>query len=121
MSNLGAYQVATTLAKKVGGMENLFGLTAGVGGLITAGVIFVGKAITDKIALSIENQEKSKRASIIYTVQVDGHSNEGLHFMVGEYFNVLDVAEDAVLIRKIGDSNNPYFVSEKFLKSISDF
>ena len=29
--------------------------------------------------------------------------------------------KDAILIEKIGDNNNPYFVSAELLKNISDF
>ena len=50
-----------------------------------------------------------------------GKSNEGLQFAVGDTFRVLEIAADAVLIEKIGDPNNPYFVSSDLLHSISDF
>ena len=44
-----------------------------------------------------------------------------LHFKVGDQFKVLDVDGDAGLIEIIGDNNSPYFVSLKFLSSISDY
>ena len=46
-------------------------------------------------------------------------SNEGLAFSVGDQYRILELDGDAALIEKIGDKNNPYFVSAKFLNSIS--
>lgn len=48
-------------------------------------------------------------------------SNEGLQFVVGEQLRVLEIAGDVVLIEKIGDTDNPYFVSADLLRSISDY
>ena len=48
-------------------------------------------------------------------------SNEGLEFKIGDQFRVLESDKDAILIEKIGDNNNPYFVSAELLKNISDF
>ena len=66
----------------------------------------------------VRNTEK---AAVIYTVCVEGTSNEGLHFKVGEKFKVLDDDGDAGLVESIGDNNSPYFVSLKYLSSISDY
>jgi hypothetical protein len=54
-------------------------------------------------------------------VKKHGESNEGLVFNEGDKFIVLSQDKDAVLIEKIGDTNNPYFVSLELLLDISDF
>ncbi len=56
-----------------------------------------------------------------YIFQSEGKSNDGFCFKVGDSFRVLEIANDAVLIEKKGDTNNPYCVSADFLRSISDF
>lgn len=48
-------------------------------------------------------------------------SNEGLQFHVGETFKVLERDGNAVLIEKLGDDNNPYFVVAELLNEISDY
>ena len=114
MSNLGLYQVMVTLAKKVGGPPRLFGIvfTAGYCVLrpLEAGVksLFFSKS-TDKI--------KGKT----FSVTSDGTDEQGLTFKVGDEYKVWESDKTSILIEKIGDSNNPYFVSAKFLRSISDF
>ena len=40
---------------------------------------------------------------------------------MGDKFKVLESDGDAVLIEKIGDLTNPYFVSAELLKDISDY
>lgn len=59
--------------------------------------------------------------TIIYSVTAEGVSNEGLEFKIGDQFRVLEKDKDAVLIEKIGDDNNPYFVSEELFKNISNY
>ena len=51
----------------------------------------------------------------------DGESNEGVPFVVGDHYKVLERDNDCVLIEKIGDMQSPYFVTVKFLRAISDF
>lgn len=126
MSNLGGYQKLTTVAKKVGGPRNLKLLLFGVGGLFGVGVgvgVTEGKyAIKKKKALSgKEKKRQSEEMSKMYTVEKKGRSNEGLLFEEGDTFKVLEVDGDVVLIEKIGDDNNPYYVSRQFLDSISDY
>ena len=117
VSNLGWYQIITTAAKKVGGPKNLIGLIFGtiVGGGVVAGV----SAIKKKAVSKFEQKESEIKAAIIHTVKVEGKSNEGLAFSVGDQYRILELDGDAALIEKIGDKNNPYFVSAKFLNSIS--
>ena len=57
----------------------------------------------------------------LYTVKKVGKSNEGIEFFIGDKFKVLERDIDVVLIEKVGDSNNPYFVPEQLLCSISDY
>lgn len=121
MSNLGWYQILTTLAKKVGGPKQLMGLLIGSGALLGVGAVSAGSALKKKITSEIEKKRNTEKAAVIYTVSVEGTSNEGLHFKVGDKFKVLDNDGDAGLVEVIGDSNSPYFVSIKFLSSISDY
>ena len=121
MSNLGWYQVITTWSKKVGGPLNLLGIVAGVwaiGGVVgTKGVEALVSSQKKKAA------EKEKAAELLktYTVSKEGVSNEGLQFHVGETFKVLERDGNAVLIEKLGDDNNPYFVAAELLNEISDY
>lgn len=121
MSNLGWYQVITTWSKKVGGPLNLLGIVAGVGAI-------GGVAGTKGVEALVGSQkkkaaEKEKAAELLktYTVSKEGVINEGLQFRVGETFKVLERDGNAVLIEKLGDDNNPYFVAAELLNEISDY
>lgn len=122
MSNLGGYQKMTTWAKKVGGSKNLVAILLASGAVIyKVGEVGVKEGI--KIIKSC-NKGKEKiaiDADNFYVVKSYGKSNEGLEFNAGDRYKVLESDEDAILIDKIGDSNNPYFLSSDFLRSISDF
>lgn len=121
MSNLGAYQWITTIAKKVGGPINLLLLT----GVAGAGVYKVGEITVKKVIKTVkanqEHKQKAIEANVLYTVSTPGKSNEGVDFAVGDQFRALETAGNAVLIEKIQDENNPYFVAAEFLRSISDY
>ena len=121
MSNLGGYQILTTIAKKVGGPKGLVALLIGVGALLGGGTVAGGDAIIKKISSKYEKKRQAEAMAKVYTVNKEGRSNEGLFFAEGDTFRVLEVDGDAGLIEKIGDNNNPYFVSRKFLSSISDY
>ena len=126
MSNLGGYQVLTTLAKKVGGPRNLVALIAGGGaiggGIAVKGIEFVVKKGKKAIAKHKEKKnDSSTKFNVIYTVEQEAESNDGLQFKVGDRFRVLEYDGDAILIEIIENDNNPYFVSEKLLKEISDY
>lgn len=121
MSNLGAYQWMTTAAKKVGGPGNLL-LLAGTAGavLYKGGETVVKQCIkTVKVNKSIKSATEAK--GDLYKVTSTGISNEGLEFAVGDQFRVLEADGDSVLIEKIGNENNPYFVSAELLRKISDY
>ena len=121
MSNLGWYQIMTTMAKKVGGPLKLAGLLVGGGAVASGGAVAGGVAIKNKVAKKLDEKKREAEAAIVHTVTTEGQSNEGLLFKVGDQFKVLEVDGDAALIEKLGDNNNPYFVSADFLKSISDY
>lgn len=122
MSNLGAYQWLTSAAKKVGGPKNLVGIIAGTGAVAGVAVYKGGEIVVKKIKKKINKEELQETSdTIIYSVTAEGVSNEGLEFKIGDQFRVLETDKDAVLIEKIGDDNNPYFVSEELLKNISNY
>ena len=119
MSNLGWYQIMTTVAKKVGGPKNLIGLVFGGGTIVGGGAVAIISAIKKKTASKLEQKDREAKAAVVHIVKIEGKSNEGLVFNVGDQYRILELDGDAALIEKIGDKNNPYFVSAKFLKSIS--
>ena len=118
MSNLGLYQKITTWAKKMGGPLQFLGAVAVGGYIVLRTAETGGKAVAKVVKKRFVVKEEN---TTIYTVHSAGKSNEGLQFAVGDTFRVLEIAADAVLIEKIGDTNNPYFVSSDLLHSISDF
>ena len=118
MSNLGWYQKITTAAKRVGGPKNLI-LLIGVGGY---GILRLGEAGTKKFVRAIiQYKENKKFSSKLYVVLAEGESNEGLLFKIGDTFRVLEADGDAILIEKIGEKSNPYFVDKELLLTISDY
>lgn len=121
MSNLGWYQVMTTLAKKVGGPPRLAGLFIGGGALLGGSIVAGGIAVKKKINKELDAKKRIADAAVVYTVKKEGRSNEGLLFAMGDKYKVLEIDGDACLIEKLQDNNNPYFVSGKFLSSISDY
>ena len=120
MSNLGDYQRMTILAKKVGGPKNLAVIIAGAGAVASVALYKGGEIVKEKVRKK-KNKEKLKETSdsIVYSITVDGVSDDGLEFKIGDQFRVLETVKNAVLIEKIGDDNNPYFVSVEFLEMIS--
>jgi len=121
MGNLGAYQVMTTLAKKIGGPVLLFASVA-VGGYVV--IRTAEGAIRSGIMKNKRHKETNEIAlytSKIYTVHECAEINEDLSFDISDTYRVLEKDGDSVLIEKIGDANNPYFVSEELLRIISDY
>ena len=123
MSNLGKYQTITTLAKKFGGVDSLIAIIALGGAFVSYPVL---RSIEEVIKSGVNKRKTAKQkkdadTSIMYTVSKEGKSNEGLNFNIGDTFRVLEQDGNAVLIEKIGDANNPYFVAFDFLKSISNY
>lgn len=114
MSNLGPYQIMTTWSKKVGGPYNLATIVA-------FGGYGLGKLCECVVKSFKKFKHKRKESKAIYHIFSQGISNEGLILNVGDKFRVLESDKEAILIEKIGDSNNPYFVSVDLLRSISDY
>lgn len=118
MSNLGHYQTMTTLAKKVGGPEKIFGLILAAGGvgsivcweLVKKGFKYVGGKFSSH-----------KLDTKLYTVHTDSVDNQGLRFKTSDRFTVLERDGDMVLIAFEKNNDNPFCVSAKELKKISDY
>lgn len=121
MGNLGWYQIMTTVAKKVGGPKNLILLIGGVGAAIGSATTLGGKAIKKKFNNYLAEKRKVAKAAIVYTVSCDSKSNEGLIFTKDDQFRVIDLDGDAALVEIIGNDHNPYFVSAKYLATISNY
>lgn len=122
MSNLGGYQRLTTVAKKVRGPKNLVLIIAGTGAAVYKGSEIVVKKTVKEIKKRMSKEKLPEISDTqIYTVTAEGTSNEGLKFKIGDQFKVLETDKDAVLIEKIGDSDNPYFISAELLKNISNY
>jgi len=122
MSNLGFYQTLTTLSKKVGDPKRLVGIIA-VGGYVTlrlgeAGVKKGAKIITNKF---LKKDKLCINKGIVYDVIADEQDSGDLFFRIGDKYKVLNCDGDSILIEKLGDDNNPYYVSRDFLVSISDY
>lgn len=116
MSNLGLYQVMTTVAKKVGGPAILglgtlaIGAGLGVGGdegvrgLREKRKARISKAILENgTELNITGKYKDKHKLILEP---------------GDTVRVLESDGESILIEKIGDKNNPYFIGWNDLKKI---
>lgn len=122
MSNLGWYQKITTASKAVGGPKRLFGLvfaggaSVGVGGTILTQKTF--KAIKNKINKKNTNHINNGK---IFRVITKGTDSNGLVLKFGDNYRILNHDGEAILIEKLGDDNNPYYVSADFLKEISEF
>lgn len=120
MSNLGGYQILTTVAKKVGGPAKLIALIA-TGSAAVGALGYKGSEIVIKKIIASIKKQPTGSSEIIYKVTVPGESSEGLKFEIGNEFRVLETDGDAILIEKIGDKTNPYFVDKKLLNQISNF
>ena len=111
----------TAWAKRVGGPRDLIIILMSGGAIVykiseigaKAGISYIKGKISESKGLSSNGK--------VYDVLSYGKSNEDLEFKIGDKFAVLEIDADAVLIEKIGDHNNPYFVSAQFLRTISNF
>ena len=77
--------------------------------------------IKNKVGTALIVKKQAAEAAIVHTVTKTGVSNEGKEFTVGDRFKVLEVDGDVGLIEIMGDTNSPYYVSIRFLSSISDY
>jgi hypothetical protein len=119
MSNLGAYQVMTTLAKRVGGPCILMVLTMVTGWAIGRSTEAGGKTIRRRLRQHSQNSTFSTRE--IFTVTAETTCGSGLILRKNDKFRVLERDDDAVLVEVMGDAENPYFVSAEILAKISNF
>lgn len=117
MSNLGAYQVMTTVAKKVGGPVVLGVVTFFSGYVVLrpteAGVKSIVRAIRSR---NVPCTTKGR----VFRAKANGEEGD-LSLHVGDEYRVLECDGDAILIEVLGNSGNPYFASSDFLRSVSDF
>lgn len=121
MGNLGVYQLMTTVAKKVGGPGILL-VGIAVGGYVVIRTAEGGiKTGIKKVRKYLETKSIVSNNSKLYSVYKYGECNEGLIFNTGDTYKVLEKDGDSVLIEKIGNANNPYFVSSQLLREISDY
>ena len=116
MSNLGGYQTITRIAKKLGGPEIFVG-TLILGGY---GVVRLTEAGTKFVIRKAKRAFDSKFIGLEITVNREGTDNQGLTFKPGDILTILEKDGDSLLIERQGDANSPYFVSEEFLRKISD-
>lgn len=117
MGNLGAYQAMTSIAKKVGGPKVLVVFTA-VGGYL---ILRPAEAGLTKIVRTVKlRSEPCATRGQLFRATGEGVDG-GVKLSVGDEYRVLECDGDAILIEVLGDTNNPYFVSATFLRSISDF
>lgn len=123
MSNLGSYQKFTTLAKKFGGVEKLIGFIATGSAAVGATIGITAFVEGSKIVKSIKRKRKisTEKNNAIYKITSPGKSNEGVAFEIGDEFRILGTDGDVILLEKIGDFDNPYYVDAKFLNKISNY
>lgn len=122
ISDFSDYIKLTTLAKKVGGPRALIAVAAVGGWVVARGAEAVGKKAFKT------SKKKSKKRSVpcatkglVFVVKSDGQDVGGLKLRAGGEYKVLECDGDAILIEVLNDSNNPYFASSHFLRSVSDF
>lgn len=121
MSNLGWYQIMVEAAKRVGGPKRFMALLVGGGFALGGGAAVTTSKVKKKIEKKKQEKEQEAAAAIVYTVLSESRSKEGLFFKKGAKFKILETDGDTGLIEIIGDKNNPYIVSLKFLSTISDY
>ena len=119
MGNLGAYQLVTTISKKVGGPFPLLGIVAVGGYVVFRGIEAGGKRIYKLIKKKADNFTEKLVNPVKYMVNAEGTSNEGIHFNIGDEFFILEEDGEAVLIDKIGDPDSPCFIAKDFLEQLS--
>ena len=120
MGNLGWYQLITTWSKKVGGPRTFLLLVAAGGYTIVRSVEAGGKKVYRLVKDKRKSgTPKSNLESFIFTE--NGIGENGLSFSKGDKFFIVAIHDDAILIEKENDDNNPYFVSAKWLQTLSNY
>lgn len=122
MGNLGAYQLMTTAAKKVGGPIVLAVGTALGGWVVLRAAEAGGKKVFRVVRAKSDGRSQSSAAGTrVFEVLADGDAGGGLSLKTGDKFRVLQRDGDSILVEVLKDENNPYFVSGELLGKISDF
>ena len=121
MSNLGTYQLMTTLAKKVGGPKKFLLFVAATGWIVLRSGEASAKAIVNKFRNAPHTSSDYQHHGETFTVKATTELVEGLNLNEGSTFHVLEQDQDSVLITVPGDKNNPYFVSAAKLSKISNY
>ena len=117
MSNLGWYQWMTTTAKKAGGPVPFMLGIAGLGYVAIRPLEAGAKKAYKSICKHIKTNSR-KVESPIQTVLEYGASGNEVQFNVGDKIRILETVDGGVLVEKIGDSNNPYVISNELLQKI---
>lgn len=117
MSNLGWYQLITKWSKAVGGPKVFLALVAASG----YGIVRVAEAGGKKLIKLVKREKEPKTNLKVYSFTVDGNNSNGLKFISGDEFCVAASDGDSILIEKKDDNNNPYFVSNAWLKGVSNY
>lgn len=112
----------TTAAKKAGGPVALMVVTAVSGWAVGRSVEAGGRKIfkSTKTRFTKRGIPCSTKGQV-FKIRADGEDSNGLKLRSGDEYKVLECDGDAILIEVLNDLNNPYFVSGKFLTTISDF
>lgn len=121
MSNLGTYQLMTTLAKKVGGPKKFLLIVAATGWIVLRSGEASAKAIISKFRNAPHTSSDYQHLGEAFAVTDTTEIAEGLILNEGSTFHVLERDQDSVLIAVPGDKNNPYFVSAEKLSKISNY
>lgn len=121
MSNLGTYQLMTTLAKKVGGPKKLLLIVAATGWIVLRSGEASAKAIVSKFRNTPHTSWDYQHFGETFAVTATTELVEGLILNEGSTFHVLERDQDSVLIAVSDDKNNPYFVSAEKLSKISNY
>lgn len=103
------------MVKKSRWGQNLFGIVLGTGALIGVS----GKTIADNLLNKKESNLLEIDREFKVTSAGQDDTNLNLNFKVGDIFRVILIDEEVVLIEKIKNENNPYYVSNDFLRQIS--
>lgn len=112
----------TTTAKKVGGPGGLLIMTLGAGYIICRTGEAVGKKGIGVLKTALKRHgAPCELKDEIFTVHTDGTDDQGLEFRAGTKYRVLECDADAILIELIGNEDNPHFVTDTFLSTVSDF
>lgn len=125
MGNLGGYQTMSRIIKALGGPRKALVIGGTAVAIVGYGPLRAAEAGTRRLVrkwrdrsaldplagrLFVVNTASEKRAS----------ESGGLALVVDDEFRILDADGDDVLIEVVGRSDNPHYVSLKYLSEISN-